>query len=143
MEAAVRDLFARYEKFFHQALAGDLDADQLAALYATDFIAASPAGVRAGHNDQTLLRAMAQGYDWYRKIGTTGMRIRSIRLDPIDPLHCLAHIGWSATYTRPDLPETTVDFELHYLVQVIDGVAKVFGWVAGDEQTLLRQHGII
>lgn len=143
MEAAIRDLFARYENFFQQALAGDLDADRLAALYAADFIAASPAGVRAGRNDQTLLQAMAQGYDWYREIGTKGMQIRSIRLDPIDPLHCLAHIGWSATYARPDLPETTVDFEVHYLVQIIDGVAKVFGWVAGDEQALLRQHGII
>lgn len=39
--------------------------------------------------------------------------------------------------------EVTVDFDVHYLVQTPDGAAKVFGWVSGDEQALLEQHGII
>ena len=28
-------------------------------------------------------------------------------------------------------------------VQVLGGEAKVFGWISGDEQAVLRQHGII
>ena len=31
----------------------------------------------------------------------------------------------------------------HYFVQKLDGEPKVFGWVSGDEQALLRKHGII
>jgi hypothetical protein len=44
---------------------------------------------------------------------------------------------------REDLPETTIDFDIHYFVQKLDGDAKVFGWVSGDEQGLLKKHGII
>lgn len=55
----------------------------------------------------------------------------------------MAHVGWRAWYQRPDLPETVIDFDVHYLVQVLDGRARVFGWISGDEQALLEQHGII
>jgi hypothetical protein len=36
-----------------------------------------------------------------------------------------------------------IDFEVHYFVRTADGKAKIFGWISGDEQTLLREHGII
>lgn len=71
------------------------------------------------------------------------MRIRGLRISPINDLHCVAHVSWTATYARVDLPETAIDFDVHYLVQILDGAAKVFGWVSGDEQALLKQHGII
>ncbi len=37
----------------------------------------------------------------------------------------------------------TIDFDVHYLVQNLEAKAKVFGWVAGDEEALLKEHGII
>lgn len=143
MEAAVRKLFRRYESLFNRSLGGDLDMDAVASLYAPDFIAASPAGVMTGKNDDQLKRVMAQGYARYRAIGTKGMRMLHVRLSLIDALHCLAHVTWTATYARADRPDTMIDFEVHYLVQKLDGEAKVFGWVSGDEDALLRKHGII
>lgn len=142
MEHAVRQLFERYESFFARALAGEIDPTALPDLYAPEFIAASPAGVRAGKNDAQLLQSMAQGYDHYRAIGTKQMRIRALRLSTIDDCHCIAHVAWTATYERDDLPETAIDFDVHYLVQILDGRAKVFGWISGDEQALLKRHGI-
>lgn len=59
MEASVRTLFERYERFFNQSLGGDIDQGEVAALYASDFIAASPAGVMSGKNDERLKQAMA------------------------------------------------------------------------------------
>lgn len=44
MESSVRRLFERYEHFFKQSLGGDINDDEIAALYASDFITASPAG---------------------------------------------------------------------------------------------------
>ena len=44
METSVTKLFARYERFFKQSLGGDIDMDEVASLYASDFIAATPAG---------------------------------------------------------------------------------------------------
>lgn len=143
MESAVGKLFERYENWFGKALAGEAGMEEVAALYASDMIAASPFGVRSGRNDARFRQVMAEGYARYRAMGTRGMRIRHLRLSAIDERHCVAHVGWTATYARDDLPETVVEFEVHYLVQVLAGEAKVFGWVSGDEQALLRQHGIV
>lgn len=143
MEQAVRQLFERYESVFNRALGGVVDMEELAALYASEFIGAAPAGVRAGKNDAQFRQVMAQGYDHYRAIGTKHMRVRDIRLTPIDELHCLAHVAWTATYVRKDRPDVAIDFEVHYLVQILGGEPKVFGWISGDEQALLKKHGIV
>ena len=143
MEEEVRKLFQRYENFFKRSLAGEIDKEAVAELYASEFIEASPVGIMTGKNDDRLIQAMLQGYDYYREIGTRDMRIRGIRLSLIDDLHCVAHVSWTATYARNDLPETAIDFDVHYLVQVLNGAAKVFGWVSGAERAVLKEHGII
>ena len=143
MEASVRTFFEGYERAFNRALGGDVDLDEVAALYAPEFIAASPAGVATGRNDDQLKAAMAQGYARYRAMGTKAMRVRDIRLTPLDAHHCVAHVSWSATYARTGQPDVTIDFEVHYLVQQLNGAPKVFGWVSGDEEALLREHGIV
>jgi hypothetical protein len=143
MEAAVRKLLERYENLFAKALGGRVDMNEVASLYASDFVAASPAGVMAGKNDDKLRQLMSQGYEHYRAIGTEQIRIRDVRLSPIDGGHCVAHVAWTATYARTDRPKVAIDFDVHYLVQVRNGEAKVFGWISGDEQALLKQHGIV
>jgi hypothetical protein len=52
MEKKVKDLFERYEKLFQMALKDQADMDQVASSYAAAFIAASPAGVSVGRNDE-------------------------------------------------------------------------------------------
>ncbi len=143
MERAVKQLFERYERLFNEALGGDADMEAVASLYATDFIAASPAGVMTGKNDERLKKVMAQGYARYRAIGTREMRIRHVRTSPIDEHHCIAHVAWTASYARQEATNVTIDFDVHYLVQKHEAKAKVFGWVAGDEEALLKEHGII
>lgn len=142
METAVRKLFERYESLVNRSLGGKVDMDELTSLYAAEFIGAAPAGVRTGKNDDQFRQAVAQGYEHYRAIGTKEMRIRNVRLSPIDELHCVAHVAWTATYARKDQQDVAIDFDVHYLVQMLDGEPKVFGWVAGDEQALLKEHGI-
>src|SRR5687767_15703370 len=109
METAVRKLFERYERCFRRSLEGDSDMDEVASLYASEFIAASPAGVMTGKNDEQLKTVMARGYAHYRAIGTKEMRIRDLRTSPMDEHHCVAHGAWTATYTRKDLPDVTID----------------------------------
>jgi len=143
MEASVRTFFERYESLFNQLLDGDTDMDEVAALYASEFIAASPAGVMVGKNDDQLKQVMAQGYERYRTIGTKEMRIRDVRLSSLDDYHCVAHVAWTATYARTDQPDVAIDFDVHDFVQNPGNDPKVFGWVSGDEQALLEKHGII
>jgi hypothetical protein len=143
MEAGVRQFFERYASVFKRSLDGDADMDEVATLYASEFVAASPAGVKTGKNDDQLKQIMAQGYARYRAMGMKEMRIRNVRISPVDELHCVAHVAWTATYARKDQPDAAIDFDVHYLVQKLNGEPKVFGWVSGDEEALLRQHGII
>jgi hypothetical protein len=143
VETSVRSFFERYASVFNQALDGDANMEEVAALYAPAFIAASPAGVTTGKNDGSLQSMMAQGYARYRAMGTKEMRIRDIRISPIDEQHCLAHVGWTAVYAGKNKPDVSLGFEVHYFVQTLDGEPKVFGWVSGDEEALLKQHGII
>jgi hypothetical protein len=142
-ESDVKAFFKLYEQCFNNALVGDVNLDDVAALYASEFIAASPAGVMVGRNGDQLKDVMAQGYARYRDMGTKEMRLRSLRLSPIDEHHCLAHVAWTAVYARSCEPDIAVDFDVHYFLQSLEGLPKVFGWVSGDEQALLKERGII
>ena len=143
LETSIKTLFERYERFFMQALAGDMDQEEAASLYASEFIAATPAGIMTGKNDEHFRATMAQGYDYYRSIGTKEMRIRNVRTSPIDERHCVAHVAWTAVYARQGEPDVAIDFDVHYLVQDLHGEPKIFGWISGDEQAVLKEHGII
>ncbi len=70
------------------------------------------------------------------------MRIRDVRISPIDEHHCVAHVVWTSIYARKGQPDVTIDFDVHYLVQKLDGEPKIFGWVSGDEQEVLKKHGV-
>jgi hypothetical protein len=143
LETTVQSFFERYARFFNQALDGDANLDEVAALYACEFIAASPAGVMAGKNDAQLRQVMAQGYQRYLAMGTKEMRLRGVRFCPIDEHHGVAHVAWTARYAREGRPDVSIDFDVHYLIQQLDGEPKVFGWVSGDEQALLRERGVV
>lgn len=142
METEVRRLFERYERSFNEALRGHVDLKEAMSFYAPAFISATPFGVAAGANDDGLKRALEQGYTHYRETGTKEMRVTGIRTTPVDEGHCIAHVAWTATYARRDKADVSIDFEVHYLIQKLGQEPTIFGWIAGDEQALLRKHGI-
>src|SRR5438874_7377469 len=84
MENGVKELFERYGKLFRMALTDQVDMDKVASSYAAAFVAASPAGVSVGRNDEHLKQVMQQGFENYRRIGTKDMRLRNVRITPID-----------------------------------------------------------
>jgi hypothetical protein len=88
-----------------------ISIDEVAAFYASEFIAASPAGVSAGKNDDALKHIMVEGYARQRSMGTKMMRIRDVRLAAIDELHCLAHVAWTATSARAGKADVAIDFD--------------------------------
>jgi hypothetical protein len=96
-----------------------------------------------GKNDEQLTQVMAQGYERYRAMGTKEVRLRDVRISPIDGHHCVAHVAWRATYARPGREDVAIDFDVHYFIQKLDEEPKVFGWVSGDEEALLRQRGVL
>lgn len=139
----VKDLFDLYEGLCRQALGGEVDVDRITSLFAAEFIGAAPQGVLAGRNDAQLGQAIAREYVHHRKVGTKEMRIRDLRVSPLDEYHCVAHVGWTAVYARDKAPDLPIDFEVHYFLQKIGDEPKIFGWVSGDAEALLKAHGII
>jgi hypothetical protein len=142
MQKSVRKLFEQYEQLMQKSLGGEVDLDAATSVYASVFIAVSSAGIKAGTNDEHLKQVIRQGYDYYRAIGTKEMRVRNVCISAIDEHHCVAHVAWTAVYARRGQPDLPIDFDVHYLVQQLDGGPKIFGWISGDEQALLKKHGI-
>ena len=53
----------------------------------------------------------------------------------------MARMPWRAN-ARAGGADVAIDFEVHYLMQQLDGPPRIFGWVSGDEEALMRAHGI-
>ena len=142
MEQTIRHFFARYEAIANRLLAQQMDVGETTFAFASDFIAASPAGVMTGKNDESLKASMDKGYARYRAIGTRELRIRKLTITPIDQFHCLVRVDWRSVFDGRDEPDVIIDFDVHYFVQMRNGEPKIFGWVSGDEDAVLKEHGI-
>lgn len=140
---AVEKFFERYEQFYMQSLKEAVDATEISELYAPEFIGASPFGVMTAKNDANFRQALEQGYEQYRKIGTKEMRVCNIEVLPIDELHCIARVSWRATYETAKCQNIEIDFDVHYLMQEQNGKLNVFGWISGDEQSVLKEQGVL
>lgn len=140
---ALEKFFAQYERFFMQSLNGEINGEEMSKLYAPEFIAASPLGVLTGKNDENFRQVLSNGYEQYRKIGTKGMHVRSVRMQPIDEIHCIADVAWTASYEKLDKQQIDIDFNVYYLMQELNGSLRVFGWISGDEQEALKKYGVI
>lgn len=143
MDDDIQAFFERYQQMFMEGLRDPAGTTDVTWPYASAFVAASPTGINVGENDEQYRDVMRQGFDYYRQIGTKDMRLRSVDVVAIDDHHCLARVGWTAVYARDALPDVAIDFEVTYLLQQLDGPPKVFGWISGDEEAVLREHGII
>lgn len=135
--------FQRYEQFFMQSLSGEIDGNEMSELYSTEFIAASPLGVLAGKNDADFQQALSGGYEQYRQIGTKSMHVRNVEMLRIDELHCVADVSWTASYEVENKPQIDIDFDVYYLMQELNGKLRIFGWISGNEQELLKQYGVL
>lgn len=146
MDAVRQDLeafFDEYEARFNDALKGSPDIDATVAAFADTFIEASPKGIICGQNDEQFREAIPKGYDFYRSIGTKAMRIVWRNITPLDDYHALVKIHWQALYERPDADDEKIDFDVVYFVQMLEDTPKIFAYVTGDEQRVLKEHGLI
>jgi hypothetical protein len=143
LQRTVEGFFADYAEGFNQALGPSPDLDAIAARYTESFIAAGPQGVAVARNDEAFKETLRKGYEFYRSIGTKEMRVRSVDVHPIDDLHALASVHWGSRYIAKDGRAVSIDFDVHYLLQLIGWEPKVFGFISGDEQAVLREHGLV
>ncbi len=141
----VEDFFAAYAASFNRALddAPEIDVEATAGVFSDCFIAADPNGVSCGKNDEQFRAQIPEGFAFYRSIGTKSMKIASLAVTPLDDYHLMAKVHWVSVYRKKDGGDEQIDFDNIYFVQTIGNKPRIFGYITGDEQKLLRERGLI
>ena len=135
--------FESYANLYNRALAGEDVFEEIMNRFAPQFIAAGPQGVSTGKQGPAFRRMLEKGYRFYREIGTQKMTAKRVEVTPIDAGHSMAKVFYAADYVKPDGSPLRLDFDLVYFLDTSTLKPKIFGFVAGDEMGLYKQHGLI
>ena len=137
------DFFRSYERRFNDFLSGKkLDAEGTVKSFAKFFVEASPLGVNGRGNDEDFRQAIEKGYAFYKSIGTRSMTIAGNDITLLDDYHAMARIHWRSVYDKNNR-EIVIEFDVLYLVQTINNESKIFAYITGDEQKVLKENGLI
>lgn len=143
VRARIEEFFNTYAQRINEALQGkERDTDEVAGAFANYFVEASPVGVTGSKNDEAFRKMIPKGYEFYRSIGTQLMTITSKDIRFIDDCHSMVTVHWNSVYRKKDNTTETIDFDVHYLVQTKNDI-KIFAYITGDEQKVLKEHGLI
>jgi hypothetical protein len=142
--AVIRRFFAAYARRTNNALRArpKVDIPAVRRAFADYFVEASPAGVFGGKNGLRFRLLIPRGFAFYRKIGATSMEVSSLRVTRLDPLHFLARVGWDTRYVTRKGARKRIRFTNLYLLHFHKGKPQIFAYITGDEQKVLRQHGL-
>jgi hypothetical protein len=143
LEDKIDAFFTAYEQRFADGLRGKVDVEGTTAAFASSFVEASPVGVHCAQNDKTFKEAIPKGYEFYKKIGTQSMKIASKEITQLDEIHLLCKIHWQSSYQTADKKSVSIDFDVFYFLQHLNNELKIFAYVTGDEQKVLKEKGLI
>jgi len=135
--------FHDYAERFNAALEGkEPDIAGAVSAFTDCFIESSPLGVFCAKNDDSLKQRLSEGFDFYRKIGTTCMIIAAKEVTVIDDCHVMVKVHWKANYEKGEQGQM-IEFNVFYFMNTVEEDLKIFAYISGDEQKLLRERGII
>jgi hypothetical protein len=145
MEQTIREFFDAYARRFNDSLraGGRVDVQGVLASFAEYFVESSPAGVHGGRKGFLFRWLVPRGFAHYRRIGTRRMVVRSLEVTELDLMHAMAKVGWHSEYVKKSGDAVAIDFEVIYLMRVADPNPEIFASISGDEQKVLREHGVI
>lgn len=143
MPHTIPAFFESYADLYNRALAGEDVFDEIMVRFSPKFIAAGPDGVATGKQGGAFRRTLEKGYRFYRDIGTRKMTAKRVEVTPIDGCHCMARVFYAADYQKKDGSPLRIEFDMTYFLDTSTVKPKIFGFVAGDEMALYRQHGLM
>lgn len=145
MNRKIEEFFERYQKSFNKAIkeSSEIDAKEMAQCFSDCFIAANPAGVACGKNDEELESQILKGLQFYRSIGTSSMNVSEIAVTALNQFHALARIRWQSQYRKRDGEGERIDFDVIYLLEINGERPRIFAYITGDEEKALRERGLI
>ena len=138
----IDSFFESYQNNFNKALIGHDDLEGTMSTFAEYFVGASPAGVLGAANNDEFRDAISKGNKFYRDIGTVSMKIDHIETAQLDSIHFMAKVFWRSAYNKNGELKS-IDFFVIYLLQQRNDGFKIFTYITGDEQKILREQGIL
>ncbi|RPD39728.1 hypothetical protein [Chitinophaga barathri] len=139
----IRSFFAEYERRFNDSLAGNpLDVDAMVADFAEYVVGSGPTGVMGGKNDESYREMIAKNEDHYRSIGAKYMKVKDVEVTELDDLHAAAKVYWDSGYEK-DGKKITIDFSVIYILTFLHNEIKIFAFISGDEEKVLKEHGLM
>jgi hypothetical protein len=142
-KAQLKEFFDQYAAIFNSSIKGQPDIEGAAKSFSGCFIGANPSGTSCGSNDEQLRAAISRGYSFYKRIGVTAMDIVSCDPTILDDFHEMTKIRWRCSFTRKDGFRGNIVFENIYFTQTIKDGPKIFCYITGDEQAVLKENGLI
>ncbi|MCW5718885.1 MAG: hypothetical protein KIS68_13740 [Bauldia sp.] len=142
----VDEFFAAYGRRSNDALRRPPveDIDGMMESFGPFFVGASPRGIMGAATDGAFRDALAKGFERYRAIGGTSMEVSGVEVVPIDEFHVMAKVGWRFSYDRPkDGKRGVMQFTNVYFLNRSDGPLRIFAAVTPDEESALRQEGLV
>ena len=141
----LNDFFDAYESRMNKSVSDHpvVDVEATAAAFADFFVEASPVGVMGGANDATFRERIPAGAAHYRNIGTKAMSITARDLTPLDDFHWMVKVHWHSRYEKQDGTQAIIDFDVIYFVQMLDNTPKIFAYITGDEEKVMKENGLI
>lgn len=140
----IDNFFNRYEARFNDALSGGQpDIEETANSFAESFIEASPSGVVVGKNDDKFRASIGQGWNFYKNIGIQSMEILSTQTTILDNLHAIVRVHWNSVFQRKNKSQGEVAFNVFYILQKQEENIRIFAYITGDEQQVLKEEGLI
>jgi hypothetical protein len=138
------EFFREYAKADERSLGETVDVAAIRSFFAETFVSASVSGrVAMGTNDETFAEALRRGYRFYKAIGTTSMVVDRVEPGALYENHDQVRVFYSAGYRKRDGTEVSIPFDVLYLLQRRGGGPKIFGFIAGDEMAVYREHGLV
>jgi hypothetical protein len=134
--------FRGYAEAFNRMLDGTGNAREIAKHFTDEMIAAGPAGVRGGKNDETFIATLERGFEFYRSIGTRHMAVKRVDTIAIDEGHDLAKVSYRADYRKKNGKPVSVEFTVSYLTHADDAGPRIFAFISGDEMAVYRRLGL-
>ena len=140
----IEDFFTEYALHFNSAMSDEQSdvGPWVQRSFADCFIESSPLGVQCGKNDDGLLKKIKEGFDFYKGIGSQAMNIVSKDITLLDDFHAMVKVYWRYAYVNDNKPGT-IDFHVVYFLTLVNNEIKIFAYITGDEQKVLKERGLI
>ena len=121
-----------------------IDVSAATAAFARYFVGSNPTQVSGARNGWLFRLMIPRGYAHYRRLCTQRMEVRGLSITPLDDFHVLAHTHWWSSYRRKSGEPVEIEFDNIYLLHIAAGKApKIFAYITGDEQQVLKDHGLL